>query len=104
MNVLISTLKEELKTAKQLERKYLKRLKELPKGSFILRARGERRYGYLTRREGDRIVQQYVGLLNEETIKEYRRAGELKKEYRKKLKSVREQMKILEKALRGKTA
>lgn len=103
MNILISTLKEELKTAKQLEHKYLKRLKECPRGSFIIRIRGSKRYGYLTSREGGKVIQQYVGAVDEAKIEQYYHSRELKRDYRKKLKNVREQIKILKKALRGKT-
>jgi len=48
MNVLISTLKEELATVKRLERKYLKALEDLPHGSFVVRTVRGKKYGYLT--------------------------------------------------------
>lgn len=103
MNILISTLKEELATAKRLEKKYIKRISGLPCGSFVLRAIRDRQYGYLTFREGGKVKQQYLGTLSEEKIKYYRSSMAERAEYKRKLKSVREQIKIINRALRGKT-
>lgn len=103
MKILISTLKEELVTIKRLEQKYAKKLKELPKGSFIVRTIKGKDYGYLTHRDGESVKQKYLGRLTKEEIKLYRKAVKQKKEYKKQLRSVREQRKVVERALRGKT-
>lgn len=103
MNVLISTLKEELATAKRLEKKYTRKIKELPRGSFIIRTIRGRRYGYLTFRGNGKVKQEYLGSLNEEKMSFYKNAMNQRAEYKRKLKSVREQIKIINRALRGKT-
>lgn len=103
MNILISTLKEELATAERLERKYLQKIKELPRGSFIARAIRNKQYGYLTFRENGKVKQEYLGSLDEERIASYKTAMNQRAEYKRKLKSVREQIKIINRALRGKT-
>ncbi|MBI2092956.1 MAG: hypothetical protein HYY43_03440 [Deltaproteobacteria bacterium] len=103
MNILISTLKEELTTAKRLEKKYLKKISELPRGSFISRTIRGKQYGYLTFRENRKVKQEYLGCLNEERTNFYRSAMNQRAEYKRKLKSVREQIKIINRALRGKT-
>ena len=103
MNILISTLKEELATVKRLEKKYLKKLKELPRGSFITRKIRDKQYGYLTFRENGKVKQEYLGCLNEERINFYRSTTDQRAEYKRKLKSIREQIKIINRALRGKT-
>lgn len=103
MNILISTLKEELTTAKRLEKKYIKKIGELPRGSFILRAIRDKQYGYLTFREDGKVKQKYLGSLNEDRMNFYKSAMEQRAEYKRKLKSVREQIKIINRALRGKT-
>lgn len=103
MNILISTLKEELATAKRLEGKYLQKIKELPRGSFITRTIRDKQYGYLTFRENGKVKQEYLGSLNEERTNFYKSAVDQRAEYKRKLKSVREQIKIIERALRGKT-
>lgn len=101
MSVLISTLKEELANAKRLEKKYRVRIGELPKGSFIVRRIGKRQYGYLTRRESGRIKQEYLGPLDQTAIAEFREKNKKKKIYKEQLKKVKDQIKILERALRG---
>lgn len=104
MNVLLATLKEELKSVERLEKKYLKRIAALPRGSFIVRTRGQKRYGYLTSREGGRVVQKYLGKMDDGKIERYRKLMGQKRDYKKKLKSVREQKSLLRRVLRGKTA
>jgi len=103
MNVLISTLKEEMATVKRLEKKYLAKINELPKGGFITRTVRGRKYGYLTYREDGKVKQRYLGLLDDKTLQSYRLAIVQRIEYKRKLKSVREQKKIINRALRGKT-
>jgi hypothetical protein len=103
MNILISTLKEELATAKRLENKYIEKLEALPRGSFIIRIVCNKQYGYLTFREDGKVKQEYLGSLSEDEVEYYRNAMTQRAEYKRKLKSVREQIKIINRALRGKT-
>ena len=102
MNVLISTLKEELATVKRLERKYLKALEDLPHGSFVVRTVRGKKYGYLTYRDGANVKQRYLGRMDDKEIGLYRKAIEKRNDYKKKLRSVREQKKVLMRALREK--
>lgn len=102
MSVLISTLREELQTVKRLELKHVKTLLYLPQGSFIVRVVGKKHYGYLTRRENGRVRQEYLGLLDEKEIEKYRTLAKQKRSCKSQLKNIREQKKILERALRGK--
>lgn len=101
MKVLISTLQEELAQSKRLEKKYQDSLAALPQGSFILRKVGAKQYGYLTRREEGRVVQEYLGHLNDAAIAKFREQMAKKKNYKEQLKKVKGQIKILERALRG---
>lgn len=102
MNVLISTLREELATVKRLERKYLKEIEACPHGSFVVRTVRDKKYGYLTYRDGAHVKQQYLGRMNEKEISSYRKTIAKRNDYRKKLRSIREQKKILMRALREK--
>ena len=101
MSVLISTLQEELANARRLEKKYRASLEKLPQGSFIVRRIKNKQYGYLTRREKGRVIQEYLGLMGESSVAEYREKNQKKKNYKEQLKKVREQVAILERALRG---
>lgn len=104
MSILVSTLKEEFQTVHRLEQKYLKKMKMLPQGSFIVRKVGKKQYGYLTRREGGQVRQEYLGNLDEKEIAKYRDLAKQRRSCKEQLKSVREQKKILQRALRGKAA
>ena len=99
MNILISTLKEELETVKKMEVKYLSKIELLPKGSFFIRTVGQKNYGYLTRREGPKVKQEYLGLLNKKEISEFKEVVQKRRQYQQQLKSVREQIKFLQRAL-----
>ncbi len=103
MNILITTLKEELATVKRLERKYLDRLAQLPEGSFIIRKMRGGKYVYSNKRIGHRVVQKYIGKATDDLVKQCSDHAKMKKEYKKKLKSIREQRRMIERALRGKT-
>jgi len=103
MNILISTLKEELATVKRLENKYSKELSKLPKGSFILRKVKGKNYGYLTYRDGSKVKQKYLGRLNDADIEKYQNIKKRRKELKEKLKSVKKQRTILERALKNET-
>jgi hypothetical protein len=103
MNILISTLKDELAAVKRLEQKYLKKLRELPQENFIVRKVRGGKYVYANRRVGSKVVQRYVGKATEGLVNECRGQMAKKREYKKKLKSVREQKRVIERALRGKT-
>ncbi len=61
MNVLLTTLQEEYKTAQRLETKYRKKLAALPQGSFVVRQVDKRQYGYLTYLQDGKVRQKYLG-------------------------------------------
>lgn len=104
MGYLLDTLNDELKTALRLERKYSAKLRLFPRGSFIIRSVRRNMYGYLTRRENGRVIQEYLGRMDHREIDIYRRKIAERQKYKVRLAGVREQIKILKRALRGKTA
>jgi len=103
MNILISTLKEELATVKRLERKYLGMLGKLPDENFFVRQVRGGKYVYANKRVGHKVVQRYVGKATEELVRRCEEQMAEKREYKRKLRSVREQGRMIERALRGKT-
>ncbi len=102
MNILVSTLKEELATVKRLEQKYLRELAGLHEGNFIVRQVRGGKYVYSNRRQGLKVVQKYIGKATEELVRECEGTTARKRELKEKLKSIRGQKKMLERALRGK--
>lgn len=103
MSILTNTLKEELKTAKRLEKKYLEKLSLIPRGSFFVRKLKSGEFGYLTFRAKGAVRQKYLGKLTIVQIAEYKETKRKKVLYKKQLKQVREQIKILKRALGEKT-
>ncbi len=61
MKVLRGILKDSLVYYERLERDLVRRLGKLPKGSIKRRRIKGRAYYYLQRREGRKILQQYLG-------------------------------------------
>lgn len=102
MDILINMLREELSRSKRLERKYMQSIQSLPKGSFFIRTVRGRAYGYLTYREGGKVVQKYLGAMEKAAIERYRQVITKRGESRKKLVKVRQHLRILARALRGK--
>lgn len=47
---------------------YRKRIIELPRGSLVIRERNGRKYCYLRYREGKKVIQKYVGTIEQEKI------------------------------------
>ena len=61
MKVLKGILKDSLVYYQRLERDLIRRLGKLPKGSVKRREIKGRSYYYLQRREGSKVVHQYLG-------------------------------------------
>ncbi len=103
MNILISTLREELATVKRLEKRYIKQLGELPRGSLVVRTVRKNKYVYLTYREGSKVKQRYLGKVDPDLLQSIKEQIKKRNDLKGKLKSVREQKRILERALREKS-
>ena len=68
MKVLKGILKDSLAYYERLERDLIRRLGKLPKGSVKRRAIKGRSYYYLQRREGSKVVHQYLGRKKPEAL------------------------------------
>lgn len=100
--VIKGFLQEELLNSLEMERLYKEKLAELPKGSLVIKKRGNSSYYYLQFRQGDKVKSVYKGNnLREETISKYKKAKDLRKKYRSHLSEVRQQIKYLRGVLRG---
>ncbi len=102
MDVLLNMLQEELSKSKRLERKYVRDLTSLVKGSFFVRVVRGRKYGYLSFRHDGKVVQKYLGFLDAAAIQRYRHVIRRRSELRKRLGRVRQHLRVLKRALRGK--
>jgi len=98
-------LAEELENSLRMERDYLRKMAELPRGSLVKKIVAGRAYYYLASREDGRVRFQYKGrdMSNADAAK-YMAAKQYRVQYRKLLKEVRMQIKFMRKALRAKQA
>ena len=55
--------KEKLRN-ENMQLEYMKRISELPKGSLVVRKLNGREYCYLRYREGEKVIQKYVGTID----------------------------------------
>jgi len=98
-------LAEELDNSLRMERDYLRRLAELPRGSLVRKMVAGRAYHYLAFREKGRVRFQYLGRnLGKAEEASYRAAMAHRVQYRRLLKDVRAQIRFMRKALRAKQA
>ena len=99
--VIRNVLKEELANSQRMRRRYEQALRRLGKGSLVLKRIGGRSYYYLAAREGGRVRFRYLGKLSaserRERLVQHRQRGQ----YRRLLREVKQQIRFLERSLRG---
>ena len=99
--VIKSVLREELVNSQRMQRRYEQALRRLGKGSLVMKRIGGHPYYYLAMREGDRVRFRYLGKLSaperQERLAQHRKRGQ----YRRLLREVKQQIRFLERSLRG---
>lgn len=99
--VIKSVLKEELVNSQRMQRRYEQALRRLGKGSLVMKRIGGHSYYYLAIREGRRVRFRYLGKLSvkerQERLAQHRQRGQ----YRRLLREVKQQIRFLERSLRG---
>jgi hypothetical protein len=104
MSVIRGILEEELSRLEELEIFYKEKIAEAARGSLSAKERGGKRYLYLARREGNKVLFEYVGKDVPEVRDALNARIRQRKEYQEKLRQVMENLKEVRKALRGKRA
>ena len=96
-------LKRELINCIRLKKKYEDQLSNLPPGSLIKKKIKGNEYYYIVLREQGNVKFIYKGKdVSKDLIKEYSRAKELRKKYKKNLSQIKKQIKFVKDSLRGK--
>ena len=99
--VIKGVLQEELVNSRRMQRRYVQALRRLGKGSLVKKRIGGRAYYYLALREGGRVRFRYLGKLSAQEL-QMRRSQHLQRgQYRRLLRDVKEQIRFLERSLRG---
>ena len=101
MDSIRSVLHEELGNSRRMLGKYRKELNKLLKGAFVKKVIRGHDYYYLARRDGEKVVFDYLGKLKPEEVKKYEKEKALKAQYRESVAKLKNQVKFLERALNG---
>ena len=102
MSIIKGILEEELHRLEELSVFYKKKISESPRGSISVKERSGKRYLYLARREDKKVVFDYIGKDVPEVRKVLNEQMRQRKEYLAKLRQVKENLKEVERSLRGK--
>ena len=101
MGVIKGVLKEELENSCDMLKRYQEEIAKI-KGCLIRKKIGRHYYYYLVKRQGKKIKFIYKGPISEEVKKAYVKQRKMLNKYRKLLLQVKNQIKFIRRALRGK--
>jgi hypothetical protein len=99
MSIIKDVLQEEKERLERMEKAYLKKIEELPKGSVIMKKIGNKRYPYLTYRKDNKIVWDYLKL-NDEELEELKANIEKRRRLVLSLKNVRKEYEYIRRILK----
>jgi len=102
MNTIFHVMKEEYDRLMEADRTYRKNIEKLPSGSPRIKHIRKHDYLYLARRDGPRVVYDYIGRADSEKAKRTLDQVERRKRYESLLRDIRKTLKDVKKALRGK--
>jgi len=103
MGVIKGVLKEELENSRDMLKSYQREIAKI-KGCLIRKKIGKRYYYYLVKRQGKKVKFVYKGPISEEIKKAYAEQREMLNKYKRLLLQVKNQIKFIRRALRGKEA
>ena len=101
MGVIKGVLKEELENSRDMLKRYQEEIAKI-KGCLIRKKIGKRYYYYLVKRQGKKVNFIYKGPISVEVKKAYVKQRKMLNKYRKLLLQVKNQIKFIRRALRGK--
>ena len=101
MGVIRGVLKEELENSRDMLKRYQEEIAKI-KGCLIRKKIGKRYYYYLVKRQGKKVKFIYKGPISEDVKKAYVKQRKMLSKYRKLLLQVKNQIKFIRRALRGK--
>jgi len=102
MGTIFNVMKEEYDRLIEAEHIYNKNISKLPKGSLRLKHLRHANYLYLARRDGSKVVYDYVGNAQSDKAKEVEELVNKRKQLESLLKETKEALKEVKKVLRGK--
>src|SRR4030042_275603 len=100
MGVIKGVLKEELENSRDMLKSYQREIAKI-KGCLVRKKIGKRYY-YLVKRQGRKVKFIYKGPISEQIKKAYAEQRKMLNKYKKLLSQVKNQIKFIKRALRGK--
>jgi DNA repair exonuclease SbcCD ATPase subunit len=101
MGVIKGVLKEVLENSRDMLKRYQEEIVKI-KGCLIIKKIGKRYYYYLVKRQGKKVKFIYKGPISEEVKKAYAEQRKRLNKYKRLLLQVKNQIKFIRRALRGK--
>ena len=102
MSVIFHVLKEEFERLQETESGYSNAIAKMPRGTPRIQQRRNKNYLYLEYRNGDCVMNDYVGPQDSDKAKDILEKIAQRKRYEKLLKETKTALKDVRKALRGK--
>ena len=101
MGVIKGVLKEELENSRDMLKRYQEEIAKI-KGCLVRKKIGKRYYYYLAKRQGKKVRFIYKGPISKEVKKAYAEQRKMLNKYKKLLLQIKNQIKFIRRALRGK--
>ena len=101
MGVIKGVLKEELENSRDMLKRYQEEIAKI-KGCLIRKKIGRRYYYYLVKRQGKKVKFIYKGPISEKVKQAYSKQRKMLNKYKRLLLQVKNQIKFIRRALRGK--
>ena len=102
MSTVFHVMKEEYERLQEAELLYCSKIDELPKGRPRVKRVNGNDYLYLNRREGAKVIDEYVGRADSQKAEKVLALVEKRDQFAQLLKEVRAQLGEVKKVLRGK--
>lgn len=97
MPIILDVLHEEAERLKEKQLAYKSQIENLPKGSIVYKSIRGNSYPYLMRREGQKVITQYIP---EEKINEFEEKIKKRKYYQSLLKQINFDLKVAQNAIK----
>ncbi len=101
MSYIKNIMQEEHQRLQALYRKYSDQIDALPKGAVSIKKRNKREYLYLASRRNGKVKFDYIGSVASENARKVLEQVKFRKDYELKLKQVKDDLREIEKVIRG---
>jgi len=101
MSYIKNIIQEEHQRLKALCKKYISEIDSLPNGSISIKKRNKSEYLYLANRRDGKVKFDYVGSVGSEKARKIMEQVKSRKDYKQKLKQVKNDLKEIERVIHG---